>query len=330
MNRRDLVDAIAAATDLPFEDVDVILKGFTEVVTAVVAKGEIVSIGDFARFAKVKGTVVGSKEPVLPEITPLKRFNDAVLNTAGSPKRMDVQFISTGRSGKRGQVSSPVEGVTIKVKSRHRPPKRLSGDVPESQERLRQLFEALLTTLMEVREEEEDPEQVIAILDSAYFEAKTVLAPRVPARLPGSERRVWERAGARFGVEDDGFRAHANTMAAFTDLVTRSLVGDQTVATKLGVDRSRVSQRVAEQSLYTFYAGDQRCFPEWQFADGTTLPGLREVITSMSREIHPLAVDHWFRTPHADLVGDDDPVSPRVWLLSGGSPAVAAALASDL
>ena len=43
MNRRELVNAIAAHTGKEPREVDAYLKGFTEVVTATVAKGEPVA-----------------------------------------------------------------------------------------------------------------------------------------------------------------------------------------------------------------------------------------------------------------------------------------------
>ena len=53
MNRRDLVNAVAKHTDKERKEVDEVLKGFTDVVTAVVAEGEPVAISGFAKFVKV-------------------------------------------------------------------------------------------------------------------------------------------------------------------------------------------------------------------------------------------------------------------------------------
>ena len=54
MNRRELVNAIAAQTELEPKQVDAALRGFTDVVTAVVSKGEPVAISGFAKFSKVE------------------------------------------------------------------------------------------------------------------------------------------------------------------------------------------------------------------------------------------------------------------------------------
>jgi DNA-binding protein HU-beta len=79
------------------KDVDSVLKGFTEVVTAVVSKGEAVSISGFAKFVKVDrparmGRNPQTQQPVRikaskkARITPLKGFKDAVVKTTLAPK----------------------------------------------------------------------------------------------------------------------------------------------------------------------------------------------------------------------------------------------------
>lgn len=92
MNRRELVIAVAEHTDKDRKDVDEVLKGFTDVVTAKVAEGEPVAISGFAKFVKVDrpertGRNPQTGEPVLikaskkPRITPLKGLKDAVAGT---------------------------------------------------------------------------------------------------------------------------------------------------------------------------------------------------------------------------------------------------------
>ncbi|MGH9260838.1 MAG: HU family DNA-binding protein [Acidimicrobiales bacterium] len=97
MNRRDLVQAVASQTGVERKDVDSVLKGFTDVVTAVVSKGEPVSISGFAKFVKVDrparmGRNPQTQQPVRikaskkARITPLKGFKDAVVKTSLAPK----------------------------------------------------------------------------------------------------------------------------------------------------------------------------------------------------------------------------------------------------
>ena len=97
MNRRDLVQAVATQTGVERRHVDTVLAGFTQVVTAVVSKGEQVSISGFAKFVKVDrparmGRNPQTQEPVRikaskkARITPLKGFKDAVVKTSLAPK----------------------------------------------------------------------------------------------------------------------------------------------------------------------------------------------------------------------------------------------------
>lgn len=97
MNRRDLVKAVAAHTGLEGRQVDETLRGFQDVVTAVVAKGEPVSISGFAKFAKVERPARMGRNPATGEpirikaskkarITAMKAFKDSVMNPSQAPK----------------------------------------------------------------------------------------------------------------------------------------------------------------------------------------------------------------------------------------------------
>jgi DNA-binding protein HU-beta len=97
VNRRDLVAAVSNQSGVERKDVDAVLKGFTDVVTAVVSKGEPVSISGFAKFVKVDrparmGRNPQTQQPVRikaskkARITPLKGFKDAVVKTSLAPK----------------------------------------------------------------------------------------------------------------------------------------------------------------------------------------------------------------------------------------------------
>lgn len=97
MNRRDLVEAIAGHTDTDKKTVDTVLRGFTDVVLANVAKGEPVAITGFAKFAKVQTAARMGRNPATGEaikisakkkarITPLKGFKDVVMGAVPAPK----------------------------------------------------------------------------------------------------------------------------------------------------------------------------------------------------------------------------------------------------
>ncbi len=97
MNRRDLVKVVAAHGELDAKQVDATLRNLTEVITAVVAKGEPVTISGFAKFAKVDRPARMGRNPATGEairikakkstrITPLKGFKDAVMTPRLAPK----------------------------------------------------------------------------------------------------------------------------------------------------------------------------------------------------------------------------------------------------
>jgi DNA-binding protein HU-beta len=97
MNRKELVGAVAAHTGLDARDVDKALRGTTEVIEAVAAKGEQVTIMGFAKFARVDrparmarnpatGATVKVKASKKAKITPLKGFKDAVMSPSAAPK----------------------------------------------------------------------------------------------------------------------------------------------------------------------------------------------------------------------------------------------------
>jgi DNA-binding protein HU-beta len=97
MNRRELIAAIAAHSDAEPKTVDAVLRGFTDVVCATVAKGDPVVLSGFAKFAKIQtkarmgrnpatGAAIKIKASKKARITPLKGFKDIVLGAAPAPK----------------------------------------------------------------------------------------------------------------------------------------------------------------------------------------------------------------------------------------------------
>ncbi len=112
MNRRELVKTVAAHGDLDPKQVDTTLRSFTEVVTAVVAKGEPVNISGFAKFAKVQRPARMGRNPATGEsirikaskkarITPLKGFKDAVMTPSLAPKLARGVWSPSGGAAKK-------------------------------------------------------------------------------------------------------------------------------------------------------------------------------------------------------------------------------------
>lgn len=121
----------------------------------------------------------------------------------------------------------------------------------------------------------------------------------------------------------------ARTIVDYMALIETSLTTAQ-VAAMLGVDASRVRQRLRERTLMGIeYEGEWR-LPRFQFERKKVLPGLNEVLPALPESINPLDVVIWFLEPNVDLEGRGAALSPRAWLLRGGAPASVAALAKHL
>lgn len=131
MNKRELAKAVAVQSDVELKTVIAVLDGFTDVVTAVVAKGvEPVSIPGFAKFVKVDRPARMGRNPATGEairikaskkarITPVKAFKDAVLAPAKAPKltkgaypTVDAAVAAAGKSTAPAAAKAPAKKAT--------------------------------------------------------------------------------------------------------------------------------------------------------------------------------------------------------------------------
>lgn len=102
------------------------------------------------------------------------------------------------------------------------------------------------------------------------------------------------------------------------------------LAKRLGVDPSRVRQRIYARSLYAFKHRGGWLIPNFQLQANRLVPGIGAVVSRLSPALHPVAVSRWFTTPNTDLVLHENAVSPIAWLSAGGPPAGVAALAGAI
>jgi hypothetical protein len=80
-------------------------------------------------------------------------------------------------------------------------------------------------------------------------------------------------------------------------------------------------------------AGGERRLPRFQFSETGEVPGMGKVSRQIDRGVHPISVENFLMSPSPDLYLDEDedePVSPRDWLLSGGKPEAVIPLAREL
>jgi hypothetical protein len=121
----------------------------------------------------------------------------------------------------------------------------------------------------------------------------------------------------------------AGLAAAHAELVATSLSVAK-VAKRLGVDTSRVRQRIYARSLYAFKHRGAWLVPAFQIDGRNLVAGISAVVSALPPALHPVAVTRWFTTPNADLVLGDDAVAPIAWLASGASPETVAAHAGAI
>lgn len=122
----------------------------------------------------------------------------------------------------------------------------------------------------------------------------------------------------------------ARTAAEYAALLSTSLTVLE-AAEALGVDTSRVRQRLAARTLYGIKVRSGWRLPFFQFEpSGGTFPGIEEVLPRLDPALHPVAVHRWLVTPTPDLEVEGESVSPLTWLRVGGNPRDAGVLAAGL
>jgi hypothetical protein len=129
------------------------------------------------------------------------------------------------------------------------------------------------------------------------------------------------------GADDPLMQSIGDYMALLETSFTTS-----EAAKYLKVDASRIRQRLRERSLYGIDYDGARRLPRFQFEREQVIPGVREILAALPPGLNPLDVAEWFLSPNADLEVDaqENPLSPREWLLSGKPVEAVVALARGL
>jgi hypothetical protein len=152
------------------------------------------------------------------------------------------------------------------------------------------------------------------------------------ATLAAPEAEALARGGVGPVCGQDVRAVEARREAAYRQLRTGSLSVEE-AARRLGVNTSRVRQRLGERSLYGLKEGNTWRLPAFQFKGQGLVPGVDAVLRRLPADIGALAVARWFRSPNPDLPTRDDderPLTPLQWLLGGYPPQPVAALAAAL
>ena len=176
-------------------------------------------------------------------------------------------------------------------------------------------------------------------LERIVMDAAQRLLPEQPpsdgrSELSAAEVMFLERGGVTpsdLSPADQGATsALAQTAADYAVLLAASLTSSE-VAVRIGVDESRVRQRISQHSLYAVRDGRGWRVPAFQLdATGKALvPGLERIVPHLY-DAHLVEVARWFLSPQVDLEGpNEEPMSPRQWLLTGHDPTIAAATAQE-
>ncbi|WP_146238896.1 hypothetical protein [Arthrobacter livingstonensis] len=152
--------------------------------------------------------------------------------------------------------------------------------------------------------------------------------PQETAALSHADQAFWdEHAGIPAGGRVGSKGSLVNVVDVVSSAAASLTAAD--VAANLEVAAATVRHYRTDGSLYSHKRGRNVFFPTWQFTDGlaAALPSLAAVLAVMPADLHPRAVEGFFKTPTPDLSRNGQPTSPREWLMTGGSAAAVVRLA---
>jgi hypothetical protein len=178
----------------------------------------------------------------------------------------------------------------------------------------------------------------VAVLDVSWPVMSMRVVGRVavdappPPALTEAEAEALASGGSGRPFPDAVVAAAALAAAAYDEIVEAALSVDD-AAERLGVNPSRVRQRLGEGSLYGIkHAGAWR-LPSFQFTKRGLVRGIDVVLRALPADLSALAVVRWFETPNPDLCTRDDDeraLTPLEWLAAGHPADAAAELANAL
>ena len=158
--------------------------------------------------------------------------------------------------------------------------------------------------------------------------------PQASMALSVTEAEFLNEGGALEVESVDQIIPTTNLVAITSEYaqMVATALSQKDTAELLQVSTSRIRQRMDAHTLYSMDVGAGRVCPQFQFSDQGTLPGLDELLTAISEQAHPVAVQRFFLTPNTDLESTEvpDAMSPREWLLSGHSVEPVCLLAAEL
>jgi hypothetical protein len=169
------------------------------------------------------------------------------------------------------------------------------------------------------------------LLDEGFTSLLPSMHPIEPA-LPGGELDALAAVGLRTTskTRERARSARVRYASTFLDLFNNADTPAE-LAKKLGLDPSRIRQRIRDHSLLAIELNGEKRVPRFQFEGSVEVPGLSRVLADVDEQVTPLAFAMWFLSPTSDLaVGEGDaPISPRDWLLQTGDVEAVLAIVGD-
>lgn len=174
------------------------------------------------------------------------------------------------------------------------------------------------------------PERFIRLVLDAIVTYSPESMVHSAGELTSAERAAYEEGGFDLVPRaTEGGGPLERSAAEYTAMIIEALTV-RDAARLLRISPRSVQRQIASRKLYAIRASIGWVLPRFQFDGERELPGLHEVLCDLEQGLHPLSVKRFFLTPQADLrvAGDEQPLTPRDWLLLGRSPKDVARLAA--
>lgn len=171
-------------------------------------------------------------------------------------------------------------------------------------------------------------------LKLAVLAAITNLGPMSPERpsdlMSAAELAAFQEIGIDVDDAGEGPDPVATGVAELS-AVYDSALSPPEAASRLGVSKSRIRQRLAEGEIFAFCVNGHLVIPAFQFHGKDLVPGITRVNRALPHVRHPLSRVRWYHTPQPELEsGSGRPLTPLEWLTQGGDPSDVCHLAKHL
>jgi len=151
--------------------------------------------------------------------------------------------------------------------------------------------------------------------------------------LSENDIKLLEEGGFPKAPNDISLSDNIAIIAGEVGVMIASALSQSQAAQLLGVNQSRIRQRISQTTLYAITGNNRtKVLPSFQFTEKGALPGLEKVLPAINKEAHPVVIQRFFVTASVDLYSDELKInlSPRDWLISEHSPKLIVRMAADL